>query len=185
MTIGSDTGREEPQTSPRTEQIEEAARTSDVGEERGDQRGDEHRGVGTLIADLSRDTATLFRQELELARAEMREKVDEAKQGVAMSATSGGVLLAGLIILLMSATYALGLVWPLWAAALLVGALTVLIGGGLAGAGFARLKSTHFEPKRTLRSLQRGRDLARGAFPHQEEARERATGRPVAGESYA
>ncbi len=78
------------------------------------------RGIAELLRDLSNDTATLVRQEMELLRAEIAEK---AKPVGASAASFGGTALFGLGAFGAATAFliaALALVIPTWAAALLV-----------------------------------------------------------------
>lgn len=120
--------------------------------------------AGALVAhfrDLITETTTLFHQEVELARAEINEKVDRARTGVASMAVAGGLTLAGVIVLLMSAVFALGLVMDLWLACLIVGGGAVVLGLIVFGAARAALSAENLKPDRTLRTLRRDVDLAR------------------------
>jgi uncharacterized membrane protein YqjE len=93
------------------------------------------RPIGELVKDLSAQTSTLVRQEIELARAELQEKGKVAGKGAGMlggAAAAGllamGALTAALIALLDKAT-------ATWVAALIVMALWALIALVLAKAG--------------------------------------------------
>jgi len=56
--------------------------------------------------------------------------------------------------LLLAAVYALAIVVPPWAAALIVGVLVLAIAGALAFYGKSRLRADALTPERTLRSLR-------------------------------
>ncbi len=78
------------------------------------------RGIAQLLRDLSNDTATLVRQEMQLARAEIMEK---AKPVGASAVSFGGTALFGLGAFGAATAFliaVLALVIPTWAAALLV-----------------------------------------------------------------
>lgn len=122
------------------------------------------RSVPGLFADLSRDITTLFRQETELLRAEMGEKVTQVERGVGMAASAGVVALAGAIFVLLAAMFALAFVWPLWASALTVGVVALIAAGGLAGSGKRKVSAQELKPKRTQRSLQSDKQLAKEQF---------------------
>ena len=66
--------------------------------------------VGGLLRQLTREVPSLFTKELALAKAELSESIRATKAGAASVATGGAVLLAGFIVLLMSAVYFLGAV---------------------------------------------------------------------------
>ena len=87
--------------------------------------------IGELLKQLANETTTLVRQELELAKAEMREKAGKAGPGFGMIGAAGGVGLLALGALTTSFVLALDGVTPNWLAALIVavayGALAALL----------------------------------------------------------
>jgi hypothetical protein len=98
------------------------------------------RPIGELVKDLSQQTSTLVRKEIELARAELQEKGKVAGKGAGMlagAAVAGllalGALTAGLIALLDKAM-------ATWVAALIVMALWAVVAAVLAKAGQGALK---------------------------------------------
>ncbi|HEV7566470.1 MAG TPA: phage holin family protein [Microbacteriaceae bacterium] len=78
--------------------------------------------IGDLLKQLATETTTLVRQELDLAKAEMREKGKKAGPGVGMIGAAGGVALLALGALTACLILALDGVMPNWAAALIVAA---------------------------------------------------------------
>jgi uncharacterized membrane protein YqjE len=93
------------------------------------------RPIGELVKDLSAQTSTLVRQEIELARAELQEKGKVAGKGAGML---GGAAAAGLLALgaLTAALIALlDKAMATWVAALIVMALWAVIALVLAKAG--------------------------------------------------
>jgi uncharacterized membrane protein YqjE len=90
------------------------------------------RPVGELLRELSNQTTTLVRQELELAKAEMAEKRKRAGLGVGMFGGAGlvGFLALGALTTCLIAALATGL--EVWLAALIVTAVYAAIAGILA-----------------------------------------------------
>src|SRR4051812_7954843 len=87
------------------------------------------RSLGELFAELSRETSTLVRKEVELAKTEVTQKATRMGRDVGMLAAGGAVVYAGLFFIL--AAVALGLMalgLPGWLAALLVGVVVAGIG---------------------------------------------------------
>lgn len=123
--------------------------------------GGEARGLGALIADLVRDSTTLMRQEIDLAKAEMAEKAGQVGRGGAMLAAGGLVAFAGLLFLLLAAVYGLATVVEPWWAALIVGGATVVVGGILLMIGRSRLSADGLAPRRTLATLREDRSWAK------------------------
>jgi len=93
------------------------------------------RPVGELLKELSSQTATLVRQELELAKAEMAQKGKQAGLGAGMFGGAGvvGVLAVGALTACLIAALATGM--ELWLAALIVAVAYAAIAGVLALAG--------------------------------------------------
>lgn len=116
--------------------------------------------VGELVQRLSQQTATLVRQEMRLAQAEMKEKGRKAGIGAGMFGAAAivglgafGALVAGLVLLVAVA------VDELWAAAFIVAGGLALIAGGLALGGKKEVASaTPPKPEAAMENLQR--DLA-------------------------
>jgi membrane protein len=98
------------------------------------------RPVGDLLKELSEQTSTLVRQELELARLELAQKGKRAGFGVGMFGGAGvlGVYALGAItaaVILLLATTMTG-----WLAALVVAAAYGAVAGGLAITGKAKVQ---------------------------------------------
>jgi uncharacterized membrane protein YqjE len=93
------------------------------------------RPIGELLKELSNQTTTLVRQELELAKAEMAEKGKQAGLGAGMFGGAGlfGLLALGALTTCLIAALATGI--DLWLAALIVALVYAAIAGVLALAG--------------------------------------------------
>jgi uncharacterized membrane protein YqjE len=76
--------------------------------------------IGELLKQLANETSTLVRQELDLAKAEMREKGRVAGPAIGMIAVAGGVALLAAGALTAFLILALDGVTPNWLAALIV-----------------------------------------------------------------
>jgi hypothetical protein len=110
--------------------------------------------VGDLIGDISQDLSALMRQELELAKAEIKVEVTKAGKAVGMF---GGAGFAGYMVLLF---LSLGLWWGLadvmpvgWAAVVTAGVWAV-IGAALALAGRSTLRTVNPKPERTIETAR-------------------------------
>lgn len=125
----------------------------------------EERSVVQLLSDLWREGSTLLRDEAELAKAEISEKVTQAETALASLAAGAVILFAGFLFLLSAASAGLELmlapeVAP-WLAPLIVGLIVAIAGGVLLAAGRRRLSAERLAPERTLRSLRRDAELAK------------------------
>jgi uncharacterized membrane protein YqjE len=111
--------------------------------------------AGELLKQLASETTTLVRQELELAKAEMREKGRKAGPGIGMWGAAGVVGLAALGALTAFFILALDGALPNWAAALIVAAVY----GGIAAFLYVRGKQRVDDagspaPKQTIQTLK-------------------------------
>ena len=113
---------------------------------------------GELIGDLANNSAALVRDEIELAKQEMREKLNSFRAGVVTIAIGGVVLLVATLALVAAAIIGLGyLVGHGWSA-LIVGAVLALVGGITAMVGLGQLKRTSLKPEQTIETLQEGKE---------------------------
>jgi nitrate/nitrite transporter NarK len=113
------------------------------------------RSVAELLKQLSEETTTLVRQELDLAKAEMTAKGKQAGLGAGMFGGAGlfGLLALGALTACFIAALATGM--PLWLSALIVTAVYAAVAGVLALVGKARLKqSTPPVPEQTQESVK-------------------------------
>ncbi|MDQ3936269.1 MAG: phage holin family protein [Actinomycetota bacterium] len=93
------------------------------------------RPIGDLLKQLSQETTTLVRQELELAKAEMTEKGKKAGKGAGMFGGAGVAGLLALGALTAAAILALDQAMESWLAALIVGLVHAAVAGVLALSG--------------------------------------------------
>ncbi len=98
------------------------------------------RPVGELLKQLSEETTTLVKQELELAKAEMAEKGKQAGTGAGLFGGAGVTGLLALIALTLTLIYLLGTAMEDWIAALIVTALWGAVAGVLALTGKKKLQ---------------------------------------------
>lgn len=87
--------------------------------------------IGTLLKQLAAETRTLVRQELDLAKAEMREKGRKAGPGFGLIGASGGVALLAAGALTAFFILALDGLMPNWLAALIVAAVYGVVAAAL------------------------------------------------------
>ena len=115
----------------------------------------DNRSLGELFGDLARDTGTLVRQEVALAKTELTEKATRAGKDVGFLVAGGSVAYAGFLLILAAVAVGLGqLGVPWWLAALLVGAVVAIAGAVLVQRGLAALRRETLVPERTLETLK-------------------------------
>ena len=120
------------------------------------------RPVGELLKQLSDQTATLVRQEMELARVELVEKGKQA--GIGAGAFGGAGLMAVFTVGALTATLVLGLDTFLegWLAALIVTVVYAAVAGVLALVGKGRVQqATPPVPEEAKASVQRDVEVAK------------------------
>ena len=111
-----------------------------------------------LIRQLAHEVPALLTKELALAKAEIKETVETAKAGVAAVGMGAIVMFAGLIIVLLAAVYALANVMQPWLAALIVGAVAMVVGFIMIQSGKKQFDASNLTPERTVNSLQKDKD---------------------------
>ena len=122
----------------------------------------EERSLGDLFSDLSRETTTLVRQEVQLAKAELTQSATEAVRGIGMLVAGGAVAYAGLFFLLLAIVF--GLIeagWDAWLSALVVGLVVVALGAILVLRARESLKPANLAPRRTLETLKEDQEWAK------------------------
>ena len=122
-----------------------------------DQRSNEDlrdRPVGDLLKQLSEDTATLVRKEVELARAEVTQKGKQAGIGAGMFGGAGvaALLALGSLTACLIALLATGM--EVWIAALIVTVLWAAIAGVLALVGKSRVQEATPPVEQTVETIK-------------------------------
>ncbi len=110
--------------------------------------------VTELMRDLVNQVSNLVRHEIQLARAEMGEKANQATNGVVMLAVALGLGIGAIVILLLAAVAILEGIMAFWLSALLVGLVAALAAAGLASMGLSNLKARNLMPDRTIESVR-------------------------------
>ena len=121
----------------------------------------DQRSVPELIATVASDLGDLVRKESELLRSEMSEKISTATKAV-LGVGAGAVMLLGAFLCLLAAAV-LGLSYvipPAWAA-VLVGAVTGLIGVILVAASARKAKPSELKPEHFTDQVRRDAQMIR------------------------
>lgn len=124
------------------------------------ERGDD-RSLGDLFSELSRQTSTLVRQEIALAKAEMSQKASQAGKDAGMIGAGGAIAYAGFLAIVAAAVLLLGKAIDWWLAALIVGVLVAIVGGILIKMGLDQLKQTSPAPEQTIETLKEDKEWAK------------------------
>ena len=126
---------------------------------------DGRRSIGELLSDVSQDVTTLLRQEVALAKAEVKQSVSSAGKGVGMFAGAG--VSGHMVLLFVSIAGWWGLgdgIGRAWAA-LVVAVVWAVIGAVLALMGKKELKTVGGVPQ-TTDTLKRIPNAAKGNEEH-------------------
>lgn len=107
----------------------------------------EHTSIGDLLGDVSRDISTLMRQEVALAKAELRESASLAGKGAGMLAGAGVAGYFVLLFLSIALWWAIGSLIGLGWSALIVAVIWAIITVILAAVGKKNLKSIKGAPQ--------------------------------------
>lgn len=118
------------------------------------------RSLGELFASLSKDTTTLVRQEIELAKTEISEKASEAVKNVTSLVIGGAIAYAALILILAAVAVGLAQIMEPWLAILIVGVVVAIIGFILVQKGLSALKNLSFVPEKTIETLKEDKEWA-------------------------
>ncbi len=111
--------------------------------------------LGPLLGSIAQDVQDLVRGEIQLARAELDQKLHRVI--IAAVFLLGGALVgfAGLVVVLQGVAAALALLLPVWAASLIVGIVIVAVGALFARSGLGMLSLKALTPTRAADSLHK------------------------------
>lgn len=113
------------------------------------------RSLGELFSELSRETSTLVRQEVALAKTELTAKATQVGKDVGFLAAGGAVAYAGLLAIIAGIIILIGdLINNMWLSALIVGLIIAGIGYYLVQKGLSDLKNANLAPEQTIESVK-------------------------------
>jgi hypothetical protein len=131
--------------------------------------------IPALLRDLRDETTTLLRQEVALAKTELKDNVSKLTGHVVKIAIGGFVAYAGVIVLLIGLGHLLGVALERfgmseniaqWMAPAIVGLVVALIGWGIFARARNALKHDGIAPRRTVETLRTNKEWARSKFQH-------------------
>jgi ABC-type transport system involved in multi-copper enzyme maturation permease subunit len=128
------------------------------------QKAKEERSLGDLFSELSKETSTLMRQEVNLAQVEITQKATIVGKQVGSLVVGGAVGYAALLIILIalviglsqliSSIFEWSIITSVWVAAVIVGLIVGGIAFSLITSALAILKKTDLTPQQTIESLK-------------------------------
>jgi hypothetical protein len=125
------------------------------------ERSRDDRSLGELFSDLSRQTSTLVRQEVQLAKTEMTDKATKVGKDVASMAAGGAVAYAGFLAIIAAIIILFAEVIPLWLSAFLVGVAVTTAGYLLIQRGREAMKQEGLAPTQTIETLKEDAEWAK------------------------
>lgn len=116
------------------------------------------RSLGDLFGDLSQKASLLARQEIQLAKVEMKQKATEATAEIATIVIGGFLANAALLALVAALIAGLSQFMDVWLSALIVGVVIAIIAGLLIGKGVTALQEMNMVPEQTVSTLQEDKE---------------------------
>jgi membrane protein implicated in regulation of membrane protease activity len=124
----------------------------------------EDRSLSELLSDVTAEIASLFRKEVELAKAETSEQVSRAAKAGGMLGAAAVIGFLDLILFSFALAWALSEVVPEGVAFAIVGVLFAVVAGVLAMAGKKRLANVNPVPNQTVQTLRDDVQVAKDSF---------------------
>lgn len=131
--------------------------------------------IAGLLKELRDETTTLLRQEVALAKAELKENTSKLTTHALHIALGGFVAYAGIIVLLIGTGHLLG-TWFIhlgldpriaqWLAPSLVGLTVALIGWGMLSKAKHAMAHDDLAPRKTIESLRTNKEWAQSKLQH-------------------
>lgn len=121
----------------------------------GDNASQEDHSAGQLMIQLSEQTSRLVKEELGLARLELKESAKHAGVGAGLFSAAGLLGFFGVATLIATAVIALDLALPLWASALIVAALILLAAGVAVMVAKKQIQQVSPKPGRTVENVRK------------------------------
>lgn len=135
-------------------EFNDAPPTGETGQE-------ETRSVGAIVGDIAQDMSTLIRQEMDLAKTELKTEVTRAGKGAGMLGGAGAAGYLMLFFLSFALMYLLAEVMPLWIAAVATGVVWGIVAAVLALRGRMEMKQSNPQLPMTQQSLKEDVQWAR------------------------
>jgi uncharacterized membrane protein YqjE len=114
----------------------------------------EGRSVGDLLGKVTTDLSTLLRQEVDLAKVEIKEEATKAGKASGMLAGAGAVGYLVLVFLSLALMFALDAAMPIGWAALITAVVLGIVAAVLFVLGRKRLQQVNPKPEQTVETLK-------------------------------
>lgn len=110
--------------------------------------------ISELLGQVAHNSATLVRNEIELAKQELREALKSISNGIILMAVGGVFAFAAFLTFCAAVVIGLTSVMTPGVAALVTGIALVVIAGIIAYIGLRQLKKSHLAPQKTIETLK-------------------------------
>lgn len=114
--------------------------------------------LSELFSTLSGQVRQLFRQEVQLAQAEMTKKATRAGRHAAFIGAGAMLGMGAFYAILAAVILLLSQVMPVWLAALLVGLVLAIVAVLLIRSGIEKLKNMDLAPRQTIESVRESKE---------------------------
>ncbi len=122
------------------------------------------RSIPQLIRDFTHESTALVRDEVELAKNEVAEKLSDLESGITNQGAGALVLFGGFLVFLDAVVLWLMEVFSAdhaWLSPLVVGVAVMIIGGMILANGRSKLKAHKLTPRRTVEQVRRDGQMLR------------------------
>ena len=112
--------------------------------------------IGGLIRGILNDLRTLVKEEIALARVELRDQAVRGRAAAMSFGIAAGALLFGVAFLLIAAATAIAELagWPLWSGFLIVAVVLSIVGFIALSSGRKQLRAFHAVPQETVTTIK-------------------------------
>ena len=111
------------------------------------------RSIADVLQDIAGDVQEIVRSEVKLAKTEVAEEIAKVKAAAPLLIVGAVAAWFAALFLVWAAVFALGVVLPMWAAALVVMGCLAIVGGVALAAGVKTLLHVS-PPERTIESVK-------------------------------
>lgn len=120
--------------------------------------GIERESFGELFGELANDSSALVRDEIQLAKQEISEKIVSFRSAAILILT--GAAIGSLAMITLAAAAVIGLAYYVGPgySALIIGGVLLVIAGIVTSTGLKRAKQINFKPEQTITTLQEDKE---------------------------
>lgn len=118
------------------------------------------RPISAVLSDIVGNVQHIVRSEFRLAKTEVTEELGKSAGAAILVAAGGAMLLLSGVFVMLAAVYALSIVMPPWAAALIVGVAEGIMAAVCIAAGLRKFKTVRVPPK-TAESMKENVEWAK------------------------